>query len=135
MIVTLTNKINNIHPPAISTEKHLPNSTNLTNKNGEKQVCPLYFLQHRASINRAKVNFKSYHGDPAPAKKLFYLTSGKSDIYEDNFTHKNIYITGNKRWVNASATELLKRTPEQAIQSICTLTKPEKGFPHIPNRI
>ena len=85
-----------------------------------------------ANINRAKISFKGYYGDQQPAKKLFYALTGRNDIYEDNWTKEHFYIVNDKRWVNAHPAELLKRTPEQAIQSICTITKPPCQYPGIP---
>ena len=88
-----------------------------------------------ASANKAMINFKGYYGDWQPAKKLFWNLTGRNDIYEDNWTHEHIYTVGNKKWVNAYPNDLLKRSPEQAIQSICTLTKPNNQYPGIPSYI
>ncbi len=80
-------------------------------------------------------NFKGYYGDIQPVKKLFYIMSGKNAVYEDIWTHKHLWQVGLKKWVNAHPTELLKRTPEQAIQSICTIIKPNMQYPGIPDII
>ena len=85
-----------------------------------------------ANINRAKISFKGYYGDQQPVKKLFFFFTGRNDVYEDNWTKDHIYSVGFKKWVNAHPAELLKRTPEQAIQSICTITKPDNQYPGIP---
>ena len=85
-----------------------------------------------ANINKAHISFSGYYGDPQPAKKLFYALTGRNDIYEDNWTNEHLYIANDKKWVNASPNELLKRTPEQVIQSICTITKPDNQYPGIP---
>ena len=85
-----------------------------------------------SNINRANISFKGYYGDQQPAKKLFYALTGRNDIYEDNWTKDHLYVVNDKRWVNASPAELLKRTPEQAMQSICTITKPDNQYPGIP---
>lgn len=66
--------------------------------------------------------FKGYYGDIQPAKKLFYNVTGRSQIFEDYFTRSHLYHAGIKKWLNAHPIELLKRTPEQVIQSICTIT-------------
>lgn len=87
-----------------------------------------------SSINKAFINFKSYNGDWQPLKKMFYHVSGRSDIYEDNWTKEHLYQTGTKKWINVYPNDLLKRTPEQMIQSVCTLTKPQ-GYPRIPDYI
>lgn len=90
------------------------------------------FHMNRAMINRVKISFKGYYGDSQPLKKLFYIVSGRNDIYEDNWTKEHIYQVGTKKWINAHPAELLKRTPEQVIQSVCTLTKPDCQYPGIP---
>ena len=79
-------------------------------------------LENMAVYNRAKINFKGYYGDHQPAKKLFWLLTGRNYIHRDNETDINTYHTGtNKKWVVTNPEDLLKRSPEQAIQSICTL--------------
>ncbi len=85
-----------------------------------------------AKINKAKLSFKGYYGDQQPLKKLFYHVSGKNAVYEDGWTHGHLYQAGIKKWVNAHPAELLKRTAEQAVQSICTLIKPANQYPGIP---
>ena len=86
-------------------------------------------------INKSRINFRGYYGDIQPVKKMFYIMSGKNAVYEDTWTHSHIYQAGMKKWVNAHPIELLKRTPEQAIQSICTLIKPDNQYPGIPSFI
>jgi len=88
-----------------------------------------------ANIYKSQISFKGYWGDPQPAKKLFYILTGRNDIYEDNWTNEHLYVVNDKKWVNATPNELLKRTPEQAIQSICTITKPPCQYPGIPSCI
>lgn len=85
-----------------------------------------------ANVNKAGISFKGYYGDIQPAKKLFYIVSGKNAIYEDAWTNQHLYQVGMKKWVNAHPVELMKRTTEQVIQSICTLTKPDNQYPGIP---
>ena len=85
-----------------------------------------------AELNKLNINFKGYYGDPQPVKKLFYIVSGKNAVYEDMWTHAHTFSAGIKKWVNAHPIELMKRTPEQTIQSICTLIKPDNQFPGIP---
>lgn len=79
--------------------------------------------------------FTGYYGDQQPLKKLFWISTNRNDIYEDNWTNEHIYNAGITKWVNASPAELLTRTPEQVIQSICTLTKPNNQYPGIPSYI
>lgn len=78
------------------------------------------------------INFKGYYGDIQPVKKLFYIVSGKNAVYEDAWTKQHLYQVGNKKWVNAHPIELMKRTVEQTIQSICTIIKPHSQYPGIP---
>lgn len=92
---------------------------------------------NKTSISNAfkyqnSISFKGYYGDIQPAKKLFYIVSGKNAIYEDAWTHSHIFQSGIKKWINAHPIELMKRTPEQVIQSICTLIKPNNQYPGIP---
>lgn len=89
----------------------------------------------KAKSNKLNVNFKGYYGDIQPVKKLFYIVSGKNAVYEDMWTHAHTIRAGMKKWVNAHPIELMKRTPEQAIQSICTLVKPNNQYPGIPSYI
>ena len=97
----------------------------------------------RTHIDSAHINlfknyfipFKGYYGDRQPLKKLFWISTGRNDVYEDNWTKEHIYTAGDKKWVNASPAELLTRTPEQLIQSVCTLTKPDMQYPGIPSYI
>jgi len=102
-----------------------PNSTVLNN-GFERYISSL------ANINKSRINFKGYYGDQQPVKKLFYIVSGKNSVFEDIWTKSHLYQVGLKKWVNAHPIELLKRTPEQAIQSICTLIKPDMQYPGIP---
>lgn len=88
-----------------------------------------------ANINKQNLSFKGYYGDAQPIKKLFYIVSGRNAIYEDNWTKSKLIQAGLKKWINAHPTELLKRTPEQAIQSICTLVKMNDQYPEIPSHI
>ena len=72
--------------------------------------------------NKANINFTGYFGDKNPSKKLFWIVSGRNEIYRDEETEKNAWrVNGKKRWSTMLPADLLKRTPEQAIQSICTL--------------
>lgn len=93
------------------------------------------FDTNQAMLNKLllnKISFKGYYGDPQPLKKLFWIATNRNDIYEDNWTKEHIYQVGRKKWVNAHPAELLKRTPEQVIQSLCTITKPDMQYPGIP---
>ena len=79
-------------------------------------------LDNVAVYNKASISFKGYYGDQQPAKKLFWILTGRNEIYKDNETEHNMYRTScGKNWVTTNPEDLLKRSPEQAIQSICTL--------------
>lgn len=90
---------------------------------------------HIANINKSQISFKGYYGDIQPAKKLFYIVSGKNAVYEDAWTNQRLYQVGMKKWVNSHPVDLMKRTTEQVIQSICTLVKPNNQYPGIPSYI
>lgn len=90
------------------------------------------FNDRNLLISKSKLSFNGYYGDQQPLKKLFWISTGRNDVYEDNWTNEHLYCAGDKKWVNASPTELLTRTPEQVIQSVCTLTKPAMQYPGIP---
>lgn len=101
-------------------------SKSIDDKNSCQQTettkCNTKGLNTLATYNIAGINFKGYYGDQQPAKKLFWILTGRNQIYRDNETDNNTYYTGtNKKWVTTNPEDLLKRTPEQAIQSICTL--------------
>ena len=97
-------------------------SSTKTNQPSTKVSYNLQGTDSLATYNIAGLNFKGYYGDQQPAKKLFWILTGRNQIYRDNETDNNTYYTGtNKKWVTTNPEDLLKRTPEQAIQSICTL--------------
>lgn len=106
-----------------------------------KDLCmtnPKAFMLYDSSLavqNKAFINFKSYDGDRHPLKKLFGKCTNRPEIYEDNWTKEHLYQVGDKKWINAYPNDLLKRSVEQTIQSICTLTKPIDGIPRIPDYI
>lgn len=119
--------------PTVESKK----STNLTT--------PQELMSPRASslelsgvYNKSLVNFKGYHGDQQPAKKLFWILKGDNNVYEDNETKRDLFKGGNtgwKKWVATRPEDLLKRSPMDAIQSICTLNKQPNCFPGIPSYI
>ena len=92
-------------------------------------------LEMMGIYNKSLVNFKGYYGDQQPAKKLFWILKGNNDVYEDNETKGHLYKGGNtgwKKWVDTNPEDLLKRSPMDAIQSICTLNKQPNCYPGIP---
>lgn len=90
------------------------------------------FDMNRAMLNKSLISFKGYYGDQQPLKKLFWISTGRNDVYEDNWTKDHLYQVGIKKWVNAHPAELLRHNTEQTIQSLCTLTKPDFQYPDIP---
>ena len=96
------------------------------NKVATKPVNNFSFTQNGLEClgvyNKANISFKGYYGDKQPAKKLFWIATGRNEIYRDEETEKNAWrVDGQKKWSTMLPSDLLKRTPEQAIQSICTL--------------
>ena len=100
-------------------------SVSLNKKEKNKQDQRSYSesgMKNLAVYNKANISFKGYYGDQQPAKKLFWILTGRNEIYKDDETEKNTYHTSSgKNWSKINPEDLLKRTPEQAIQSICTL--------------
>lgn len=127
MKITINPLINLIYSGK-SVHKNVVSCPNCDSKNESFAL----FDAQRSTINRVALNFKGYHGDKQPLKKLFYIVSGKNAVYEDVWTHQHLYQAGMKKWVNAHPVELLRRTPEQVIQSVCTLIKPQNQLPGIP---
>lgn len=104
----------------------------------EMKHAPASSLNVLGVYNKALINFKGYYGDQQPAKKLFWILKGNSDVYEDNETKRDLYKGGNtgwKKWVATRPEDLLKRTPLDAMQSICTLNKKPNSYPEIPSYI
>ena len=50
-------------------------------------------LNSVAVYNKAAINFKGYYGDQQPAKKLFWILTGRNEIFKDNETEQNMYRT------------------------------------------
>jgi len=119
-VYTIHKPFGNAEPNEIQGQKCISNT---------KYPKPLFA---KPTIIKNSLPFTGYYGDPQPLKKLFWICCGRNDIYEDDWTNQHLYIAGRYRWVNAWPTDLLKRTPEQVIQSVCTLTKPHQQYPGIP---
>ena len=104
-------------------------NTNITNNKPKKELNQQYArsynesgLNNIAAYNKANITFKGYYGDQQPAKKLFWILTGRNNICKDDETDYHTYHTlSGKKWVTINPEDLLKRSPEQAIQSICTL--------------
>ena len=111
------------------------NSYNMSNKISAKNRSTETKSSRSVRMNTNSLSFKGYYGDPQPLKKLFYNVTGRNSVYEDAWTHSHIWQVGMKKWVNAHPAELLKRTVEQTIQSICTIIKPNDQYPGIPSYI
>lgn len=104
-------------------------NTNITNNKPKKELNQQNArsynesgLNNIAAYNKANITFKGYYGDQQPAKKLFWILTGRNNICKDDETDYHTYHTlSDKKWVTINPEDLLKRSPEQAIQSICTL--------------
>lgn len=104
-------------------------NTNITNNKPKKELNQQNArsynesgLNNIAAYNKANIAFKGYYGDQQPAKKLFWILTGRNNICKDDETDYHTYHTlSGKKWVTINPEDLLKRSPEQAIQSICTL--------------
>lgn len=94
-----------------------------------------FLAVHNLQNLKTTPSFTGYYGDPQPLKKLFWICTNRNDVYEDERSKEAIYSSGYQKWVNINPAELLKRTPEQAVQSACTITKRELGYPEIPDNI
>lgn len=117
-----------IHPIApcnIQNKKALKNNnSHAANLPKNSNETLLNFLTLTSAQNKAAISFKGYYGDHQPSKKLFWILTGRNSVYTDNFTNDRLFNNGNsgwKKWVSIRPNEALNRTPEQAIQSICTL--------------
>jgi len=130
MINHITSPLVSYNTRVFSCGSSMPKRKNITNINKFAN-----YDMALANINRARISFGGYYGDQQPSKKLFWVLTGRNDIYEDNWTKEHFYIVNDKRWVNAPPNELLKRSPEQVIQAICTITKPDNQYPGIPSCI
>jgi len=111
--ILTVSKLNNKSDFQVIEQKHSDNSA-LPYKESSLKCLEAY--------NRVNISFKGYYGDKQPAKKLFWIATGRNNIYRDDETEKNAWrINGQKKWSTMLPSDLLNRTPEQAIQSICTL--------------
>lgn len=129
-IITAINTASFIRP-AYNNKKQSVESATTSVKQNHKNNFALFDM-NRAMLNKAMISFKGYYGDNQPLKKLFWVSTRRNDIYEDNWTKEHLYQAGTKKWVNAHPAELLRHTPEQTIQSLCTLIKPDNQYPGIP---
>ena len=106
-----------------------------TNKNQIAYEKSSYFQAINPINCYYNIFFKGYTGDIQPAKKLFWILTGRNEIFKDEDTYDFMWRvetdTGEKTWSTIPPWELLKRTPEQAIQGICTLNSTY----YIPNYI
>lgn len=130
----------------VSTLNVVKNTPHVSNVKPSKMTSPISVqknakasaLEMMGIYNKSLVNFKGYYGDQQPAKKLFWILKGNNDVYEDNETKGHLYKGGNtgwKKWVDTNPEDLLKRSPMDAIQSICTLNKQPNCYPGIPSYI
>lgn len=130
-------KVPLINPIKTSQTRNINNFTAMTSPVTPKKTTASA-LELSGIYNNALVNFKGYYGDQQPAKKLFWILKGNNDVYEDNETKRDLFKGGNtgwKKWVATRPEDLLKRSPMDAIQSICTLNKQPSCYPGIPSYI
>lgn len=86
---------------------------------------------YASNLNKLSISFRGYDGDMQPATRLLYCLTGRDYLFEDEWTKNNLTNeAGYKKWVDAYPDFLLKRTPEQALQSIGTIIKCGKRFPY-----
>jgi hypothetical protein len=116
---------------------HSGNYQNQSSNRFDKNIYGKYYQSPLLKLNLpafkgGEIPFTGYYGDTQPLKKLFWISTGRNDVYEDEWTKERIYSSGFHKWVNARPPELLVRTPEQVIQSACTITKPDLHYPEIP---
>ena len=83
-------------------------------------------LECLGNYNKALINFTGgYEGDLRPAKKMFWIVSGRNKIHKDEDIANSAWRVdtecGQKAWSTYAPWDLLHRNLEQAIQSICTL--------------
>lgn len=114
-----------------SKNKNIKSSMPAATKNNVSNSFAM-FDANRAALNKSLISFKGYYGDSQPLKKLFWISTGRNDVYEDNWTNNHLYQVGTKKWVNARPQELLRRSTEQMLQSLCTLIKPNEQYPGFP---
>lgn len=95
------------------------------------------FFDHRtalAAYNRSFISFKAYCGDAQPAMRLYWMLSGTNEISGNQYIKEHLFKegkTGNKKWSDLPACELLKMNPKDSIEAICTLN----GLNYIPSSI
>ena len=65
-------------------------------KNSDNSALPYKesSLKCLEAYNRVNINFKGYYGDKQPAKKLFWIATGRNNIYRDDETEKNGIFDG-----------------------------------------
>ena len=84
------------------------------------------FLECLACYNKGLINFKgAYCGDLHPAKKLFWIASGRNKINWDDDIARSAWRVdtecGQKTWSTYAPWDLLHRSLTKAIEAICTL--------------
>jgi len=119
-------------------DKQSQTAVTIPNKSFGNEGLSLTSNYNKAFINKTAVSFKGYYGNQQPAKKLFWILSGTSDVYENQYTNSHLYRGGNtgwKKWVQLPPEELLKFNPKDSIEAICSLTKQPNCYPGIPSYI
>ena len=63
--------------------------TNASISHSSQNQCEGNSLECLGAYNKANVSFKGYFGDKQPAKKLFWIATGRNHIYRDEETEQN----------------------------------------------
>ena len=125
-------KINHNQNIGMNNTNYSKNTDKISDKTPQSRSYSGDGLNNIALYNKASISFKGYYGDQQPAKKLFWILTGRDNICKDDETeYKEYHNLSGKRWVTTNPEDLLKRTPEQAIQSICTLNNYYEIPPYI----
>lgn len=79
-----------------SKNKNIKSSMPAATKNNVSNSFAM-FDANRAALNKSLISFKGYYGDSQPLKKLFWISTGRNDVYEDNWTNNHLYQVGTKK--------------------------------------
>ena len=71
MKVNPNNIVKSTYSNKVQTSKNQQESVNTYSQTG---------IENLAAYNKAGINFKGYYGDQQPAKKLFWILTGRNNI-------------------------------------------------------
>ena len=90
-------------------------------------------------INKFQPSFKGYWGDFQPAKKLYWIASGKNELGNMKVDSRLIYHgadgAGNKKWINIHPKDAMTMPLEESIDTILALNEAGEKFKEIPDNI